>query len=111
MASIQSILAEEGSGLAEFYVLASQYTHAAELATRSSRADLGTDAAYGDFAGPSDWLQPVWMAWLSFRVTAVRLINLSGSGTPEALALVDHQVTKTRDALVTALQTQGEPLR
>ena len=104
MASMQSILAEEGAQLAEFYVLASQYTHGAELATRAYRVNLGIDSAYGDFVDAKDWFQPVWVAWLSFRVTAVRLISeRNESPLPEVLALIDNQIREARDEFVASL--------
>lgn len=57
--TFQSILAAEADELAAVYVFASQYTHATELAARSSRTDLGDSAAYGDFVGAKGRLQPV----------------------------------------------------
>ena len=106
MDPIKSILAEEGDGLALFYVMASQYTHATELATRSWRVNLGTDAAYGEFSGARDWQHPVWMAYLSFRVTALRLIDLKGDGPSPMLELADHQADEAREAFAAALQTE-----
>lgn len=104
MDSIQSILAAEGSGLALFYVMASQYTHATELATRSWRVNLGTDADYGEFSGARDWLHPVWMAYLSFRITAMRLIELKGEGPSAVLELADHQADEAREDFAAALR-------
>lgn len=106
MDSIQSILAAEGEGLASFYVMASQYTHATELATSSWRENLGIDAVYGEFFGAKDWLQPLWMAYLSFRVTALRLIELEGDGPNAILELVDHQADEAREAFAASLQAQ-----
>ena len=106
MDPIQSILAAEAEGLAFFYVMASQYTHATELATRSWRVNLGIDAAFGEFVGAKDWLHPVWMAYLSFRITALRLIELKGDGPSAILELADHQADEARDAFAASLQAQ-----
>jgi len=106
MDSIQSILAAEADGLALFYVMASQYNHATELATRSWRVNLGIDATFGEFIGAKDWLQPVWMAYLSFRITALRLIELKGDGPSAILELADQQADEAREAFAASLQAQ-----
>ncbi|WP_136610069.1 hypothetical protein [Sinomonas albida] len=107
--TIQEILAAEGEGLPRFYVMASQYTHAAELGTRSYRTNLGTKAVYGDLVDAKDWLEPLWIAYLSFRVTAMRLIYLKGEDLTEILELADRQVAEARDAFVASLQAK-EPV-
>ncbi|TDK25843.1 hypothetical protein E2F48_11515 [Arthrobacter crusticola] len=107
MDSIQSILAAEGEGLALFYVMASQYTHATEHATRFWRVNLGIDASHGEFVGAKDWLQPLWMSYLSFRVTALRLIELKGEDPSAVLGLADHQAGEARDAFVASIYAQA----
>lgn len=62
MKNIHILLAED-AGLAQFYVLASQYTHAEELVTRSYRKDPGTKAVYGDLSQVKEWIQPLWMTY------------------------------------------------
>lgn len=106
MDSIQDILAREGNGLALFYVVASQFTHATELSTRSWRVNLATEATFGEFTGASDWLHPVWMAYLSFRVTALRLLELNGEGPNPLLELSDQQADEAREAFATALRLE-----
>jgi hypothetical protein len=103
MDTMKNILLAEDVGLAQFYVLASQYTHALELGTRSYRKDLGTKAVYGEFVEAKDWIQPVWMAYSSFRVTALRLIDLKGDDPGEILELADRQVAEARDDFLAAL--------
>jgi hypothetical protein len=100
--SMKNILLAENLGLAQFYVLASQYTHAAELGTRSYRKDLGTKAVFGEFVAPKDWIQPMWIAYSSFRVTALRLVDLQGEDRGEDLELADRQVSEARDDFLAA---------
>jgi hypothetical protein len=46
------------------------------------------------------------MAYLSFRVTALRLIDLKGDGPSPMLELADHQAGEAREAFAAALQTE-----
>jgi hypothetical protein len=105
MDTMKNILLAENLGLAQYYVLASQYTHALELGTRSYRKDLGTKAVYGEFVEAKDWIQPMWMAYSSFRVTALRLMDLQGEnhGRDGDLELADRQVSEARDDFLAAL--------
>jgi hypothetical protein len=109
--SIVKILRKEGDGLAAFYVYASQYVHATEYSTRQWRANLGVDAAYGERIELEGWQWPLWMAWLAFRITAVRLIEVKGDAIPAALQLVDNQVIEAREVLAASLtKSRPDPL-
>lgn len=106
--SITTILAANDERLASFYVTASQHTHAAELATRTSRANLGVDATYGESVGAEDWLHPLTMSYVSFRATATRLIQLHAGEPPEILSIADRQIEEACDEFLAAVLTQDK---
>lgn len=104
--SIQSILKEEGQDLALFYVLASQYVHAAEFGTRQWRTGLGVDAGYREHISEIDWHWPLWMSWLAFRVTVVRLMEERGTLLTPDLVLVDNQIIEAHEAFIASGSTK-----
>lgn len=104
--SIQTFLRGEGEALALFYVLASQYVHAAEFGTRQWRDGLGVDAGYGEHVNEIDWHWPLWMSWLAFRVTAVRLMEEQGRQITPDLALVDNQIIEAREAFIASTSSE-----
>lgn len=101
--AMMSILKGQGDDLAWFYVLSSQYTHAAELATRTTRSHLGGNAKYGDRADAAEWLLPLWGAWQAFRATAVRLLAVAGDVWPPDLVVVEQQVMEAREAFLATI--------
>jgi hypothetical protein len=55
---IKDMLEPHSGALVGLYAVASQYTHAADLAARQWRSNLGVDAAHGEFVTSRDWLAP-----------------------------------------------------
>ena len=98
--SADKLLREFGTDLDHFYVIASQYSHGAELATRAYRANLGTDAEYGEVANLADWLYPLSHAWQAATAGVIRLMQVTQVPFTPVLRRVENQVEEA----ITALQ-------
>jgi hypothetical protein len=103
---IKYMLEPHGAALVGLYAVASQYTHAADLAARQWRTNLGVDAAYGEFVTSSAWLMPLWVGWQAFRATALTLMGATGTEALDAaLLLIDRQVNEARDELARSVES------
>ena len=108
IASISKMLEPYGSHLVGLYALASQYTHAADLAARQWRTNLGIDAAYGEYVSAAEWLLPLSISWQAFRVTAKALMSADETATPAELTLFDRQIEDAQESLSKASRPGSE---
>ena len=91
-----------------FYVVASQYVHAAELSTRQWRSGLGTADNGTECVQPWHWFEPLWMAWQAFRVTArtLQILQWNENAPPDVVDLemrmreADIRIEAARDDLL-----------
>lgn len=68
----------EGQGplVYDLYKIASQYTHGTDAALTLYRRNLGTEAEFGEFIAPYQWVPPLRLAWES-AVASISLVAAS----------------------------------
>lgn len=104
--SADAILARYGTGLDSFYVIASQFMHGAELATRSYRVNVGNAAEYGELSTLHDWILPLSHAWQAATAGVLRLMQASGASVPPAFGRVERQVQEALTDFATASRAE-----
>jgi hypothetical protein len=90
--SADAMLQRIAPELASFYVIASQYTHGAELATQTFRSHLGNAAEFGEHTEEDQWVAPLGNSWNAFRSTAREIAAITETELGEKALLADRRV-------------------